>query len=124
MSGRTAGSPVPPRCREPIRAGDLVAINHSGGKDSQTITIPPSRIVPRARPVAVHAPIGDAEWPGTVEHIEATLLDKGAHRALQRVRYAAWYANTVTVEADTLDEALEKAIEAANEDPAVFGAAL
>ena len=30
--------------------------------------------------------------------------------------YAAWYANTVTVEADTLDEALEKAIEAANED--------
>ena len=32
--------------------------------------------------------------------------------------YAAWYANTVTVEADTLDEALEKAIEAANEDAA------
>ena len=29
--------------------------------------------------------------------------------------YAAWYANTVTVEADTLDEALEKAIEAADE---------
>ena len=32
--------------------------------------------------------------------------------------YAAWYANAVTVEADTLDEALEKAIEAANEDSA------
>ena len=32
--------------------------------------------------------------------------------------YAAWYANTVTVEADTLDEALEKAIETANEDAA------
>ena len=32
--------------------------------------------------------------------------------------YAAWYANIVTVEADTLDEALEKAIEAANEDSA------
>ena len=32
--------------------------------------------------------------------------------------YAAWYANTVTVEADTLDEALEKGIEAANEDSA------
>ena len=32
--------------------------------------------------------------------------------------YAAWYANTVTVEADTLDEALEKAIEATNEDSA------
>ena len=32
-----------------------------------------------------------------------------------QVGYAAWYANTVTVEADTLDEALERAIEAANE---------
>ena len=31
--------------------------------------------------------------------------------------YPAFYANTVTVEADTLDEALEKAIEVANQDP-------
>jgi hypothetical protein len=31
--------------------------------------------------------------------------------------YAAYYANTVTVEADTLDEALEQAIETANDDP-------
>ena len=30
--------------------------------------------------------------------------------------YAAYYANTVTVEADTLDDALGKAIAAANED--------
>jgi hypothetical protein len=30
--------------------------------------------------------------------------------------YAAYYANTVTVEADTLDDALDKAITAANED--------
>ena len=35
-----------------------------------------------------------------------------------QVGYPAYYANTVTVEADTLDEALEKAIEAANDDPA------
>ena len=32
--------------------------------------------------------------------------------------YNTHYANTVTVEADSLDEALEKAIETANEDPA------
>ena len=31
--------------------------------------------------------------------------------------YSSHHANTVTVEADTLEEALEKAIEAANEDP-------
>jgi hypothetical protein len=30
--------------------------------------------------------------------------------------YAAYYANTVTVEADTLDDALDKAIQMANED--------
>ena len=31
--------------------------------------------------------------------------------------YAAYHANTVSVEADTLEEALEKAIEVANADP-------
>ena len=31
--------------------------------------------------------------------------------------YPAYYANTVSVEAKTLEEALEKAIEAANDDP-------
>ena len=31
--------------------------------------------------------------------------------------YAAYFGNTVTVEAETLDEALEKAIEVANDDP-------
>ena len=33
------------------------------------------------------------------------------------MRVPAYYANTVSVEADTLDEALEKAIEKANDDP-------
>ena len=31
--------------------------------------------------------------------------------------YPAYYANTVSIEADTLEEALEKAIELANQDP-------
>ena len=31
--------------------------------------------------------------------------------------YPAYFANTVSVEAETLEEALEKAIEAANDDP-------
>ncbi len=35
-----------------------------------------------------------------------------------QVGYAAWYANTVIVEADTFDDALDKAIEAANQDSA------
>ena len=64
---------VPAACSEMIRAGALVAVNHSGGKDSQAMTILLSRIVPREQMVAVHAPLGADEWPGTIEHIEATL---------------------------------------------------
>ena len=32
-----------------------------------------ARIVPRDQLVAVHAPLGEVEWPGTVEHIESTI---------------------------------------------------
>ena len=73
MSSRIADIPVPPKCREMIRAGALVAINHSGGKDSQAMTVLLSRIIPSTQLVAVHALLGEVEWPGTVEHIEATL---------------------------------------------------
>ena len=75
MSSRIAEIPVPLRCRETIRAGTLVAINRSGGKDSQAMTILLSRIVPRGQLLAVHAPLGEVEWPGTIEHIEATLSE-------------------------------------------------
>ena len=73
MSSRVADFPVPPRCWSMIRAGALVAVNHSGGKDSQAMMILLSRIVPRNQMVAVHAPLGTLDWPGTIEHIEATL---------------------------------------------------
>ena len=65
--------PIPRECRRLIRHGALVAINSSGGKDSQAMTILLSRIVPRVQLAAVHARLGEMEWPGTVEHIEATL---------------------------------------------------
>ena len=66
---------VPPECRELIDHGALVAISSSGGKDSQAMTILLSRIVPRKQLLVVHAPLGEVEWPGTVEHIESTLPD-------------------------------------------------
>ena len=34
------------------------------------MTILLSRLVPRAQLLVVHAPLGEVEWPGTVEHIE------------------------------------------------------
>ena len=73
MSSRIADIPVPPRCREMISAGALVVVNHSGGKDSQSMTILLSRIVPAGQLVAVHAPLAEVEWEGVVAHIETTL---------------------------------------------------
>ena len=64
---------VPRQCRELIRLGALVALSSSGGKDSQAMTILLSRAVPREQLLVVHAPLGEVEWPGTIEHIEATL---------------------------------------------------
>ena len=56
-----------------IRRGALIAVSSSGGKDSQAMTILLARTVPRDRLVVVHAPLGEVEWPGTVEHIEKTI---------------------------------------------------
>ncbi len=39
MFGRIADVAAPPRCWELIHVGALVAINHSGGKDSQAMTV-------------------------------------------------------------------------------------
>ena len=73
MSADPAEIHVPPECREMIRTGALVAMNHSGGKDSQAMTILLSRLVPRDQLIAVHAPLSEVEWPGTVVHIENTI---------------------------------------------------
>ena len=39
------------------------------------MTVLLSRIVPREQLLVVHAPLGEVEWPGTIEHIESTLPD-------------------------------------------------
>ena len=61
---------VPPECRDMIRRGALVAVNSSGGKDSQAMTILLARIVPHDQLAVVHAPLRVVEWPGTIEHIQ------------------------------------------------------
>ena len=37
------------------------------------MTILLSRIVPREQLLIVHAPLGEVEWPATIEHIESTI---------------------------------------------------
>ena len=74
LRGRPAAElQVPPECRDMIRRGALVSVSSSGGKDSQAMTILLARIVPRDQLVVVHAPLGEVEWPGTIEHIENTM---------------------------------------------------
>ena len=64
---------IPDDISELIERGALVAINHSGGKDSQAMTI---RLVeadiPRDQLLIVHAALGEVEWPGTISHIKKT----------------------------------------------------
>ena len=98
---------VPPACRALIERGALVAVNHSGGKDSQWMTILLSRIVLREQFLDLHAPLGEVEWPGTIEHIERTIppdlrlvlapvasgktpLDRGEERRMFASSSARW----------------------------------
>ena len=37
------------------------------------MTILLSRVVPHEQRLVVHAPLGEVEWPGTIEHIENTI---------------------------------------------------
>ena len=58
-----------PRLRD---RGALFVINHSGGKDSQAMTIKLRAIVPDAQIVMIHAHLREVEWDGVIEHIRAT----------------------------------------------------
>lgn len=48
----------------------LFVSNHSGGKDSQAMLIRLLERVPRERLVVIHASLGEAEWPGALEHAQ------------------------------------------------------
>lgn len=57
---------------ELLTTADWIVINTSAGKDSQAmmdhvVSIADATPVPRSKLVAVHADLGDAEWPGTRE---------------------------------------------------------
>ena len=64
--------PLPPEIAEMAEAGACFMLNHSGGKDSQAMTIRLRALVPPDQLVVIHAPLGRVEWPGTLAHIRAT----------------------------------------------------
>ncbi len=51
-------------------AGALFVVNHSGGKDSQAMLIRVLELVPATQVLVVHATLGEAEWPGALEHAQ------------------------------------------------------
>lgn len=55
-----------------IDRGALFVINHSGGKDSQAMTIKLRKLVPACNLLVIHADLPDADWPGTWDHVQAT----------------------------------------------------
>lgn len=84
MSARDAFVPgcalvPPPEIVALIRRGAVFVINHSGGKDSQSMYLLVRQHVPAAQIVIVHADLGEVEWGGAVEHIVNTTAGEPLH---------------------------------------------
>ena len=61
------------RAWEEREKGAIFVVSHSGGKDSQAMMIEVAENVPAEQIVVIHAPLVEAEWPGTIEHIRDTV---------------------------------------------------
>lgn len=56
-----------------IEDGAIFYCSHSGGKDSQAMYSVLSKVVPANQMVVVHANLGNVEWSGVIDHIEANI---------------------------------------------------
>jgi DNA sulfur modification protein DndC len=59
--------------KEIIEQGGFVFVSHSGGKDSQAMYLLLKKIVPKKQLFVIHADLGQVEWSGVKEHIQATV---------------------------------------------------
>lgn len=59
--------------QEAIDNGALVFVSHSGGKDSQAMYAHLRGFVPKDQIIVVHANLGEVEWTGVIDHIEANI---------------------------------------------------
>jgi DNA sulfur modification protein DndC len=65
--------------QELIDLGALFALNSSGGKDSQCMTIHLARLIPKRQLVIIHSHLPGVEWEGTKEHIEKYAMGIPVH---------------------------------------------
>lgn len=70
--GQGQGS-APGRIAELVRAGAHFYVSHSGGKDSLATYGRVCELVPSDQITVVHANLGEVEWDGIIEHIEANI---------------------------------------------------
>jgi 3'-phosphoadenosine 5'-phosphosulfate sulfotransferase (PAPS reductase)/FAD synthetase len=68
------------KIRELVERGATFYISHSGGKDSQTMFIEMTKIVPRDQVVVIHAHLPEVEWQGTRKQIADTI---GTYRYIE-----------------------------------------
>lgn len=72
-------TPLPAHIQTLVERGATFIINHSGGKDSQAMTIYLRRHIPEAQLLIIHAVLPEVDWDGIKEHIEATAPGIPAH---------------------------------------------
>lgn len=58
-----------------VDRGAIFYLSHSGGKDSQCMTLEMSKLVPKNQIVIIHAHLPGVEWKGTRTHIKNTIGD-------------------------------------------------
>ncbi len=58
-----------------VSQGAIFYVSHSGGKDSQTMFLLLSVLVPKDQLVVIHAHLPEVEWKGTRQHIKDTIGD-------------------------------------------------
>lgn len=58
-----------------IERGALFVINHSGGKDSQAMTLKIKSLVPKSQILVIHADLPEVHWSGCLDLIESTCPD-------------------------------------------------
>jgi 3'-phosphoadenosine 5'-phosphosulfate sulfotransferase (PAPS reductase)/FAD synthetase len=64
---------ITPEVQRLIERGTLFVINHSGGKDSQAMTLELMAAIPRQQLLVIHADLPEVDWAGIREHIDATV---------------------------------------------------
>lgn len=64
---------IPAEVKDLIEQGAIFYASHSAGKDSQDMYNQLRKVIPQDQLVVVHADLGEVEWPGVQEHIEANV---------------------------------------------------